>query len=71
MIDSDIIIKYTNSLYGVDPKYAPTYDEFRDMFSAGQLRSKEWMVESLPTLEYLLCRSLSRFILLPWKSMVA
>jgi hypothetical protein len=47
MIDSDIIIKYTNSLYGVAPEYAPTYNEFRDMFSAGQLKSKEWMVERL------------------------
>jgi hypothetical protein len=47
MIDSDFIIKYTNALYSADPSYAPRYDEFRDMFSSGQIRSKEWAINEL------------------------
>jgi hypothetical protein len=45
MIDTDFIIMYTNALYSTQPEYAPRYDEFRDMFSSGQLNSKEWLVE--------------------------
>lgn len=47
MIDSDFIIKYTDALYSTPEEYTPRYDEFRDMFSAGQIRSKEWIIEEL------------------------
>lgn len=47
MIDSEYIIRYTNALYSTPSEYAPRYDEFRDMFSAGQIRSKEWIIEEL------------------------
>ncbi len=47
MIDSSFIIKYTNALYSTPAEFAPRYDEFRDMFSSGQILSKEWIVEQL------------------------
>ncbi len=47
MINSEIIIKYTDALYSTPAEYAPRYDEFRDMFSSGQIRSKEWIVQEL------------------------
>ncbi len=47
MIDSEYIIKYTNALYSTPPEYAPRYNEFRDMFSAGQIKSKEWIIQEL------------------------
>lgn len=47
MIDSDFIIAYTNGLYSVPDESRPTYDEFRDMFSSGQIKSKEWALSSL------------------------
>jgi hypothetical protein len=47
MIDSNFIIKYTNALYSTPAKHAPRYDEFRDMFSSGQIKSKEWLVKEL------------------------
>lgn len=47
MIDEDFIIRYTNGLYSVDSTNAPSYNEFRDMFSSGQLKSKNWLVEEL------------------------
>ncbi len=47
MINSEIIIKYTNALYSTPPEYSPRYDEFRDMFSSGQIRSKEWIIQEL------------------------
>jgi hypothetical protein len=47
MIDSDFIIKYTDALYSTPVEYAPSYDEFRDMFSSGQIKSKEWLVKEL------------------------
>lgn len=47
MIDSNIIIRYTNALYSTPAEYAPRYDEFRDMFSAGQIKSKEWIIQEL------------------------
>ena len=51
MIDSDFIIRYTNALYSTPAEYAPRYDEFRDMFSSGQIRSKEWVVRELANLD--------------------
>lgn len=47
MIDTEFIIKYTNALYSTPVEFAPRYDEFRDMFSSGQLHSKEWLVKEL------------------------
>lgn len=47
MIDSDFIIQYTNGLYSTPAESAPRYDEFRDMFSSGQIRSKEWVIKEL------------------------
>lgn len=47
MIDSNFIIRYTNGLYSLPPDICPRYDEFRDMFSAGQLKSKQWAIEEL------------------------
>lgn len=47
MIDSEFIIQYTNALYSTATEYAPRYDEFRDMFSAGQIQSKEWLINEL------------------------
>jgi 16S rRNA G527 N7-methylase RsmG len=47
MIDSKFIIRYTNGLYVTDKNDAPRYDEFRDMFSSGQIRSKEWAITEL------------------------
>ena len=52
MIDSNFIIKYTNALYSTPAEFAPRYDEFRDMFSSGQIRSKEWAVEELQKLDF-------------------
>jgi trans-aconitate methyltransferase len=51
MIDSNFIIQYTNSLYVTPVEYSPRYDEFRDMFSSGQIKSKEWLVEELTKLD--------------------
>ena len=50
MITSEFIIRYTNALYSTPPEFAPRYDEFRDMFSSGQLRSKEWVVDEISKL---------------------
>lgn len=47
MIDTNFIIRYTNGLYSVPTEMAPRYDEFRDMFSSGQLHSKKWLVDNL------------------------
>lgn len=47
MIDSEFIIRYTNGLYSVSPADRPSYDEFRDMFSHGQVKSKEWLMQEL------------------------
>lgn len=47
MIDSHFIIKYTNALYSTPEADAPRYDEFRDMFSSGQIVSKEWIIDEL------------------------
>jgi hypothetical protein len=47
MLDSHIIILYTDALYSCPPESQPRYEEFRDMFSRGQLWSKIWLVEEL------------------------
>lgn len=52
MINTDFMIRYTNGLYSTSPEFAPRYDEFRDMFSKGQLLSKQWLVEKLPFIGY-------------------
>lgn len=51
MIDDKFIIRYTNGLYVTDPANSPTYNEFRDMFSSGQLGSKSWAVNTLAGLK--------------------
>lgn len=47
MINSQFIIQYTNALYSTPAVYSPRYEEFRDMFSAGQVFSKEWIINEL------------------------
>jgi hypothetical protein len=47
MINSELLIRYTTALYRCPPENSPTYTEFRDMFSEGQLRSKFWLVDEL------------------------
>jgi hypothetical protein len=47
VINSNFIIQYTNALYSTSVEDAPRYDEFRDMFSSGQIYSKEWLVKQL------------------------
>jgi trans-aconitate methyltransferase len=47
MIDSSFIISYTNALYSTPAEDAPRYDEFRDMFSSGQIKSKQWVINEL------------------------
>lgn len=51
MINSQFIIQYTDALYSTPVEYAPQYDEFRDMFSSGQLKSKEWLIQELVKLD--------------------
>jgi hypothetical protein len=41
------MIQYTDALYSTPEEYAPRYNEFRDMFSSGQIRSKEWLIREL------------------------
>ncbi len=47
MINSKLIVQYTNGLYETGKENSPTYDEFRDMFSSGQILSKEWAISQL------------------------
>jgi hypothetical protein len=51
MIDSKFIIRYTNGLYDTHPDNSPSYQEFRDMFSSGQIYSKEWAITELKKLD--------------------
>jgi len=51
MIDTEFIIKYTNALYSTPVENQPRYDEFRDMFSSGQLKSKEWIISELHAID--------------------
>ncbi len=46
-IRTDVLVSYTNGLYSVPATDAPRYEEFRDMFSSGQLYSKQWLIERL------------------------
>jgi hypothetical protein len=41
----DFLLKYTTALYHAPQGSVPRYDEFRDMFSRGQVLSKEWLVK--------------------------
>jgi hypothetical protein len=52
MINSEFIIKYTDALYSTPSENAPRYEEFRDMFSSGQIRSKEWIIQELLNLGF-------------------
>lgn len=46
-----LITRYTGGLYDTSGTTChPRYDEFRDMFSDGQLESKEWLVEAMKTI---------------------
>jgi len=65
VIDSNFIIRYTNALYSTPAEFAPRYDEFRDMFSLGQIRSKEWVIEKLIDL-YPLCEDKTFLIAGAW-----
>jgi len=51
MINSGFIIQYTNALYSTPTEDAPRYDEFRDMFSSGQINSKEWILRELAKID--------------------
>jgi hypothetical protein len=57
MIDADFIIRYTNALYATPAEFAPRYDEFRDMFSSGQIQSKNWLIKELSEYSALLTNS--------------
>lgn len=50
VINTDLILKYTTALYTVGPAQSPSYDEFRDMFSSGQILSKIWLVKEVARL---------------------
>ena len=60
MIDKEFILRYTDALYCSDPTYAPTYTEFRDMLSRGQLESKIWLINEFEKI----CSSNIRSIIL-------
>ena len=47
MIDENFIVRYTNELYSTPDECKPAYDEFRDMFSLGQIKSKNWLLREL------------------------
>lgn len=42
-----LITRYTGALYNAPEHCRPRYDEFRDMFSEGQLKSKLWLIQEL------------------------
>jgi len=44
LIDAELMSRYTGSLYHTPADIQPTYDEFRDMFSKGQVLSKLWAI---------------------------
>ncbi len=48
MITSQFMIQFTNALYSTPEEYAPRYDEFRDMFSSGQINP---LLSQVPGLE--------------------
>ena len=47
MIDGELIMMYTEALYSTPAESLPRYEEFRDMFSSGQLKSKLWLLKEL------------------------
>lgn len=47
MIDSNFITDYTTALYSAPAESLPSYNEFRDMFSTGQIKSKQWAIDQL------------------------
>lgn len=51
MIDSAFIIRYTNGLYSTPRENSPSYEEFQDMFSSGQIYSKEWIIRELTKID--------------------
>jgi hypothetical protein len=51
MIDSQYLIRYTDALYSVTEDLAPSYTEFRDMFSSGQIYSKQWILRELKNID--------------------
>lgn len=46
-MNTGLITRYTTALYSAPEACRPRYDEFRDMFSEGQLKSKVWLAEEL------------------------
>jgi len=50
VLNAEVITKYTNALYDTDDR--PTYDEFRDMFSTGQVLSKLWAISELDNIGF-------------------
>jgi hypothetical protein len=51
MMNTGLITRYTTALYSAPEACRPRYDEFRDMFSDGQLKSKIWLAEELSKLQ--------------------
>jgi len=49
-MNTGLITRYTTALYSAPEACRPRYDEFRDMFSEGQLKSKIWLAEELSKL---------------------
>lgn len=47
MINSNFITRYTTALYEHPGENSPRFDEFRDMFSTGQLDSKCWLIKEV------------------------
>lgn len=47
MLTLDMVLTYVDALYKAEPGDCPHYDEFRDMFSGGQVQSKQWMISQL------------------------
>lgn len=47
MADLNFIVRYTDALYRNEAAICPRYEEFRDMFSSGQIQSKVWLIEEL------------------------
>lgn len=47
LVDIETILLYTNALYAAPEDSRPHYNEFRDMFSTGQLKSKLWLIAEL------------------------
>lgn len=47
LLDINTILLYTNALYAANENDKPAYNELRDMFSTGQLKSKLWLIDEL------------------------